>query len=143
MRIPIAYLDAKGAPTDDYVEGWPSVLVNIQVGFEPLDDPHAKLTPQFTQVWAVIDTGANATVIGNELSQGKTPLRQITARNMIGAGFSAVYSALVQIDGLDKPYHLEVGFAQFKTMKMLIGRDLISKYRMVMDASRREFYLES
>jgi hypothetical protein len=142
MRIPIIFVDAEGKPTNDYVDGWPSVRVNIQVGFNPPNDPNKSFTPQFTQVWACIDTGSNATVIGKELSQGQTPLNVVTAHNMRGAGYSAVYNALVQIDQLDRPYHLEVGFAPLKSMKMVIGRDFISKYRMVVDARRGEFYLE-
>ena len=89
-----------------------------------------------------MDTASNVTVIGQELSQGQTPLSDVTAHNMRGVGYSALYSALVQIVGLDRPYHLEVGFAPLKSIKMVIGRDLISKYRMVLDARQGEFYLE-
>ena len=60
------------------------------------------------------------------------------------ASDSAVYGAVVQIDGLDRPYPIEVGLANLiPGLAMLLGRDMISKYRMVFDTPNKEFYLEN
>jgi hypothetical protein len=142
VRRPIVFLDDKFKPTNNHVEGWPSVRTNIQVGFVPSSDPKALITPQFTEVWAAIDTGSDTTMIGKALAQGHTPLRPVTEHNMIGPGVGSVYRALVQIIDLDKPYCLEVGLASFKSLQMVIGRDLISLYRLVLDTPKGEFYLE-
>jgi len=142
MRLPIVFLDEKFKPTDDYVDGWPSVRTNIEVGFVRPSDPKALIAPRFTEVWAVLDTGSNTTMIGRALAQGHTPLREVPSHNMTGPGEGSVYSALVQIIELDKPSHIEVGLANLKSLQMLIGRDLISRYRFVLDTPKREFYLE-
>jgi hypothetical protein len=89
-----------------------------------------------------LDTGSDATVIGPELSAGREALRDVNAHNMRGAGFAGVYSARVQIDQLDKPYHIEVGSAPLKSVTMALGRDMLSKYKLVIDTPTEEFYLE-
>jgi len=142
MRVPITFVDVNDNPTNDYIEGRPSVLVNIEVGFQPLPNPSQSFTPNFVKVRAFVDTGSNVTIIRRELSKNKKALAKVPSRNMQGAGVTDFYSALVQVDGLDKPYHIEVGFGPQIPMKMLLGRDMLSKYKMVIDTPRQEFYLE-
>jgi hypothetical protein len=93
-------------------------------------------------VRAFVDTGSNVTIIRRELSKNKKALAKVPSQNMLGAGVTDFYSALVQVDGLDKPYHIEVAFGPQIPMRMVLGRDMLSKYKMVIDTPRQEFYLE-
>jgi hypothetical protein len=144
MRTPIFFVDRQGRETHDYVQGWPTVRVNIEVGFVRPGKPDDFIVPKFRQVTALIDTGTNHTMIGEELAQGLPPLREIPARNVGIERTGKVYSALMQIIGLGDPFALELGCASLEGsfVPMLIGRDVISQYTLVYDTPKRLFYLE-
>jgi hypothetical protein len=68
----------------------------------------------------------------------------VPSNNQAEPGIGSVYGGLVQIEGLDKPYPIEVGLANLiPGLAMLLGRDMLSKYRLVFDTPRREFYVET
>jgi predicted aspartyl protease len=140
--VPITFVDGAGSPTNDYVNGWPVVWVNIEVGFVMPSDPSEKFDFKFTRVRALIDTGADYVVISPSLASQLPPTRQIASHSMLGQGYSAVYEALLQVEGLDKPYHIEVGTAPLKSVKVSLGRHIISKYRLIYDTPRQDFRLE-
>jgi predicted aspartyl protease len=140
VRIPIKFIDLKGNYTNDYVEGIPVVLVDIDVGFMPPSDPNAQFVPNFIQTHALVDTGANVTVISERITRGSL-LRTVPAMNMLGQGYGGVYSALLNIIGDLRPLLLEVGTAKMR-MDVVIGRDILSKLKLVIDTPVREFYLE-
>ncbi len=145
-RVAIRFVDHNGKPTDDYIDGIPVVAVNIYVGLTYQSTPGqvaeaTKLTKRFD---ALVDTGANTTMITKGVAGNLTPLRAVPTQNQAEPGVGSVYGAVVQIDGLDRPYPIEVGLANLiPGLAMLLGRDMISKYRLVFDTPNKEFYLEN
>lgn len=144
MRLPIHFIDHAGKITHDYVEGWPVVDVDIEVGFVAPSDPKGMFVPKFHRIKALIDTGANNTVITDRFASGATPLYSVPSQNVGVPQPSNVYNALVEIIGLDTPIMLHVGSVPALSCPapMLLGRNLLSKYRMVYDTPRGDFYLE-
>jgi hypothetical protein len=144
MRLPITFLANDGTPTKDYVHGWPIVYVNIEVGFEPPSDPNKTLIPNFIRVPAIVDTGANNTLISDDLAAGLTPLYTIPSVNTGIIRTGRVFNALLEIIGLDEPLFMKIGCSslQGSVAPVLLGRNLLQKYRMVYDTPGEEFYLE-
>lgn len=146
QRIAIRFVDDDGKPTDDYVDGTPVVAVNISVGLTYESTPHqvAEATRLMKRVDALVDTGANTTMISKGLAGNLPPLGEVPSNNQAAAGIGGVYGAVVQIDGLDRSYPMEVGLAHLRPgLAMLLGRDMLSRYRLVFDTPNKEFYLEN
>lgn len=142
MRIPIHFIDTSGNITQDFVEGFPVVETQIEVGFTlPSDPPNASIVRKFKRVLALVDTGANVTVIKPDLAGGIAQSRSVSAHSMLGQGYSSVFTALIELGG-SFPHHIEVGTAPLKSIQIALGRDVLSKYRVVIDTPGREFYLE-
>jgi len=141
MRVDIRFIDELGKPSTDYVEGFPVVDVLIEVGFERPADPNAAFTPQYVQTRALIDTGANYTIIRPDLAIDKPQVSTTTAHSMLGQGYGSVHNALLEIVGF-KPTVLEVATAPLKSVQIVLGRDMLSKYRMIYDPPNGVFYLE-
>jgi hypothetical protein len=74
-RVAIRFVDRDGKPTDDFIEGLPVVAVNIHVGLTYESTPQETLAAVklMKRVDALIDTGANTTMIGRGLAAGLTP----------------------------------------------------------------------
>lgn len=142
MRVPVSFIDRSGNITDDYVSGYPAVRIKIEVGFKAPDDPNEEIGLNFEEVWALIDTGADHTIVNRKMGQGKQESYTVLARNMVGEGYEKAYGALLQIMGLDKPYNLDVAEAPIRPA-VALGREMLSKYKLVMDFKHKEFYLEN
>ncbi len=69
--------DGAGNSATDVVGGFPVVDVLIEEGFRR---PNAPIAPKFVRVLALIDTGADYTIIRPDLAAGKEQVRTITAR---------------------------------------------------------------
>src|SRR4051812_4587633 len=123
-RIAIRFVDDHGNPTDDFVDGLPVVAVNIYVGlnYENNKEKFLEAGRLMKRVDALIDTGANNTMIGSALAGNLSPLRTVPTNNQAESRTGGVYGALVQIEGLDKPYPIEVGLAHLiPGLAMLLG----------------------
>ncbi|MFK4383111.1 hypothetical protein [Bradyrhizobium sp. USDA 223] len=112
-RIAIRFVDHDGKATDDFIEVLPVVAVNIHVGITYQSTPKEILdtVKLMKRVDALIDTGSNTTMIGRTLAGSQAPLRNVPSQNQAEPGIGSVYGALVQIEGLDKAYPIEVGLA--------------------------------
>jgi hypothetical protein len=145
-RIAIRFVDHDGKATGDFIEGLPVVAVNIYVGITYQSTPNEVLdtVKLMKRVDALIDTGSNTTMIGRALAGSQAPLGNVPSQNQAEPGIGSVYGALVQIEGLDRPYPIEVGLANLiPGLAMLLGRDMLSQYRLVFDTPNKEFYLET
>jgi predicted aspartyl protease len=142
LRIPIRFVDASGQPTDDHIYGWPVVDVEVEVGFQPPADDNEMFVPKFKRIQAVIDTGADETVVSHRLAAGAPILHVAKSHSMLGAGYTDVHQALILIVGDESPTSLQVGVAPLKSMEMVLGRNLMSKFKLVLDWPTRSYYLE-
>lgn len=144
--VGIEFVDNHGRPTSDFVQGWPTVTVDVDVGFvAPVDDTTI-LRPNFRRVRAMIDTGANHTIVDISLTIGLVPKRTVPSNNVGRIGTTNVFDILVHVVGLPSPHLLEVACHDFSakglSIPMLIGRDLLSRFRMIYDTPRQIFTLE-
>lgn len=100
--------------------------------------------PKFVRVPAIVDTGANNTLVSEELAAGLTPLYTIPSLNTGIVRTGRVFNALLEIIGLDAPVFMKVGCSslQGSVAPVLLGRNLLRKYRMVYDTPKEEFHLE-
>jgi hypothetical protein len=97
------FVDDKGARLRDYVAGWPTVLVGLEVGFTPSANPTVQFTPNFKIYRALLDTGASATILDESLApRGLKPLRQAPGLNMGTVRFGNVHRALLEVKGLNR-----------------------------------------
>jgi hypothetical protein len=143
--VPIRFIDTAGRPTADYVQGWPVVEVDIHLGFDMASyQPKEPIRPKFQRLLAIIDTGANHTTVDPSLTQGLVPRREIEAVNVGVRRRATAIGALIAIIGMPKPWALEIGASSLEgaPSRMLLGRDIISNYRLVYDTPRGQFYLE-
>jgi predicted aspartyl protease len=140
MRIPIHFVDASGKTTDDFVEGFPVVEVQVDIGFTQSSDPNALIDPKFKRLLALVDTGSNATIIKPDLAAGIAASRSVDAHSMLGQGYGSVHTALIELGGF--LHYIEVGTAPLKSIQLVLGRDVLCEYRIVLDTPGREFYLE-
>jgi hypothetical protein len=117
-RIAIRFVDLYGDATDYYVERIPVVAVNIYVGitYQNTHREVADTVKLMKRVDALVDTGSNITMISRALAGSLTPLREVPSQNQAEPGIGSVYGAVVQIDGLDTPYSIEVGLANLTQM---------------------------
>lgn len=143
-RMRIYFIDDHGKETNDYLNGWPVVDVNISLGFDRNTwKPGDQVIMQ--PLKALVDTGTNGTMVSEVLGAGVPSVRVGKATNVGIVRDSRTLNACVEIVGLDKPYSMEVGCASLEGARvhMIIGRDLLDKYRMVYDPPQRETYLEN
>jgi predicted aspartyl protease len=128
------------------VDGWPSVLVNLEVGFTPPANPNATFAPNFKTYRALLDTGSSHTIIDHSLANGLTPLRPISGLNMGVAQNGGAFNALLEIQGLNDLIQLEVGTQSIIGRGMqnpvIIGRDVLARYRLVYDPPKGIVTLE-
>jgi hypothetical protein len=144
----IHFVDEEGNPTADYVLGMPTVWLDIQVGFDSSAyGPKDPIAPEFQRCRGLIDTGANHVVIDTSLAIGLEPLRPaVDAKSTTFHLKGDVFSALILIVGMPRPCMLEVVARPLKErdfpLPLIIGRDLLSAYKLIYDTPRRDFRLE-
>jgi len=145
LLVAIRFLDPLLRPTQDIIVGWPVVDVLIDIGFKRPTKPRGQIVPSFQKVPAIIDTAAHATFIDESLARGDAKRRE-ESTTFGNTRVGAVYDALMEIEGLNDPITLEVGTMKIMTptkrIPMLIGRDVLARYRLVFDPRRSDFRLE-
>lgn len=138
MRQAIFFMDAEGRQTSDFIDGFPLIPIDIDLSYKP-----GATRAVFSRVMAIIDTGTNNTMISNRIAEGHTEVRQVQAINMVGAGLSRVFTPLIRISGMLEPEPFDVATIQLPEMAdVLIGRDILSRFKLVMDTPGRQFYIE-
>ena len=92
-RVAIRFVDDNGKPTDDYIVGIPVVAVNIYVCLTYQSTPGqvAEATKLMKRFDALVDTGANTTMITKGVAGNLTPLRAVPTQNQAEPGIGSVY----------------------------------------------------
>lgn len=142
MRYPIEFKDQNGSATTDYVNGFPTILIDI----DPAVPAHrtAPYTPNLRRVRALLDTGTNASMFSDRVLAGAKPVGNVGTDHMGGSGTTDTFFVVIGIPKLLNPKLYEVGRIPLPPgIEVLIGRDILSKVRLVIDTPRREFYLEA
>jgi hypothetical protein len=143
LKKHIVFVDQNGQPNSDYIDGLPVISVDIDVSFKPRSDPNEQFVINFTNVLAIIDTGSNATMISERLVGTLPPIREIIGHSMAGPGVSYIYQPLIHIPGMLEPEVFEVGRIPLKPpLDAIVGRDILSRFTLVMDTPGKLFYLE-
>jgi hypothetical protein len=143
MRYPIEFQDQNGEPTSDYVNGFPIILLDIDPTIVP-DERTKTFNAKLRRVRALIDTGANASMFSERVLAGSTPVGNVGAEHMGGSGTTDTFFVVIGIPKLLDLRLYEVGKIPLPLgIEVLVGRDILSKLRLVMDTPRREFYLEA
>ena len=143
MRHPINFINDSGHQTTDFVDGIPIISLDIDVSFKPPTVPNGEIRVHLTRVIGIVDTGSNATMVSQRLLQGRAGVRDVEAVHMAGVGTTSVHVAAIGIPKLLRPKLFEVGCIPLKSpLDVLIGRDILSRFKLVFDTPRREFYLE-
>lgn len=72
MKYPIHFIDDNGNPTTDYVDGLPVMPIDIDVSIKPPTQPNTEIQIYLTRLLAVVDTGANSSMVSQGLLQGQS-----------------------------------------------------------------------
>jgi hypothetical protein len=144
MRLDIEFYDRNGNPTTDYVQGNPMIWIEIAVDAPIPDEAKGSYQVTFAKELALVDTGASHTMVCPDLTVGKTPRGVATPlQTATGIGTSPAFLSVVRIQPFDVPHFTLSGSSDLGGIRALIGRDILSHYRLVFDITGREFYLES
>lgn len=143
MRLDIQFFDKGGQPTDDCVQGLPMVKVGVSLGIEaPANATSEEIEFELAEEWALVDTGASHTVVLPSMVEGKTAIHNTSLQSATGAVSSNTYASLLVISPFNKPHFILVGKSELGNVRMLLGRDVLSEYKLVFSKPTGEFYLE-
>lgn len=132
-HVPLSLLDDAGQPTTDFVRGHPCVTL----GFKAI--PRAGLTPpvELVPVIALIDTGAMQCAVDERLIGAEcAPLFRAPHTGITGSTEAPAYEALFDFASIQKTFKT-LAFATplpgGQPWRIVIGRSVLSKFRLMMD----------
>ncbi|MGY6283626.1 hypothetical protein ACXIT0_12070 [Methylorubrum extorquens] len=145
--VAIRFIDKQGNPTTDYIEGMP--VVDVQIHINPdLSNLSPDDTVPFNPVRAValVDTGANHSLVDDSFVVGHTPLYTVPGVNVGVIVAGDIFRALIAIPGSPRLANHLIGaqplVAKGAPFNMLLGRSIISDYTLIYDTRNRDFRLE-
>jgi hypothetical protein len=143
MRLDIEFFDRHGKSTTDYIPGNPMIWIEIAVDVPVPDENMGSYEVAFAKELALVDTGASHTMVCPELAAGKTPrVTGTPLQTALGPSTADTYFSLVRIPPFNVPHFTLSGAAPLGGIRAVIGRDILSHYKLVFDIKDREFYLE-